>query len=101
MVNQCMIENKDRIEDVILGWSTILGNLRQFGFNDQEAKVLRIEHKGISKTAASIKAFWTQKQKNLSTLIIACGGQRGVALIDVDYKRTLEVTSKNFLNNIT
>jgi len=101
MVNQCMMENKDRMEDAILGWSTILGNLGQFGFNDQEAEVLRMEHEGISETAASIKAFRTQKQKNLSTLITACGGQRGVALIDVDCKRTLEVAGKNFLNDMT
>ena len=54
LVNQSMMENKDKMEDAILGWNTALGNLKQFGFNDKEAKALSLEHRGISDTAVSI-----------------------------------------------
>ena len=101
LVNQSMIENKDKIEDAILGWNTTLGNLKQFGFNNNEAKALSLEHGGISDTAASIQAFRNQKQKNLHTLTTVYKDQRGVLLIGTNYKRILGVTSKDFLNYIT
>ena len=100
-VNQTMIKNKDRIEDAILGWSVVLGDLGQFGFDDDEALALSLEHGGIIETAANIQAVRNQKQRNLDALTTACIGLRGVRLLSTDCEGILQTAGKNFLNNMT
>jgi hypothetical protein len=67
----------------------VLRDLRQFGFNDNKALALSLEHKGIIKTAANIQVVRNQKQRNLNALTTACSGLRGIWLLSTNYKGIL------------
>jgi hypothetical protein len=62
----------------------VLGDLRQFGFNNDKALALSLEHRGIIKTTANIQAVRNQKQRNLDALTTACIGLRGVRLLSTN-----------------
>jgi len=79
----------------------VLGDLRQFGFDDDKALALSLEHRGIIKTTANIQAVRNQKQRNLDALTTACIGLRGVWLLSTNCEGILQTAGKNFLNNIT